>query len=355
MESLCKFASKLYCNLKSNKNTFFSPASIQTCLGMVCLGAKNKTFDALKNLLELTDDYKATFKKFISETQNSEFYELKLTNALWIKKGFILLNEYLSSSKEIFSANSNELDFNDKSKCAEIINFWCNENTNGKISNIITKENINSDTRLILTNAIYFKGSWEKSFDEDHTMNVDFATPNGSKQVKMMNQTSKFDYYENDDLQAVDLNYKGNLSMLVILPKKEIDNLATIYIDSISNLKKRKVILSLPKFKIETQYQLTKNLIDLGGYLPFSDNADFSGISSENLKIDSVIHKAFVEVNETGTEAAAVTAVMMMRCTSFSLEEIPIVFNANKPFVFFIRNKTTNDILFCGEIKDPSF
>ena len=359
-----RFASKLYPKLgESNENSFYSPFSLLSALGMCTAGSKGNTHKCLSELLETpvgADESKQYFASLVAEITGDGIardYELTTANALWIQKDLALVPGYTSTVIEDYGGLLTDVDYEEAPEAAVTqINNWCNEATNGKIPTIITRDFINSDTRLILTNAIYFKGKWAKSFQKDATYNENFKDV-GS--VPTMHQTSSFSYMENDLFQALELDYQGDdLSMLVILPKgNELDDdLETVYETATIFLHhEEKVVVSLPRFKMETKYQMKDVLCELGAGLAFSNNADFSGITEqESLKISDVVHKAYVDCNEEGTEAAAVTAVGMMRCTSMRPVDPPKVFKADHPFVFFIRNKTTGNILFSGRVVNPA-
>jgi serpin B len=229
----------------------------------------------------------------------------------------------------------------------------------GPICVLIQRNLINQDTRLILTNAIYFKGKWEAEFKKAKTIEEEWHGPKVGQQVPMMHQKGDFLYYENDELQALDLPYKGGqLSMLVVLPKKEegLTSLESTWsaTGTFQQITKRlcdeTVIVSLPRFKMEAEFRLKPVLCDMGADFAFGNEADFSGIGDEPLKIAEVVHKAFVEVNEEGTEAAAATGVDMAFKSAFLAQ--PKVFKADHPFLFFIRDRKTNTMLFSGRVVD---
>lgn len=366
IDSAVCFASKLQSKLGQG-NLFYSPYSIQVALGMCAAGAKGETANCLSSLLECPTDAKKRNEFFgdlvaeVNSGSENRPYELVTANALWKAKGLPFTPLYEQVIADFFQATTSECDYeNNPEGAVKEINEWCSEATREKIKNIISLDFIKKETLLILTNAIYFKGKWEKEFNKEDTKERPFYTPNGEKSVKMMGISSGFTYAENSDYQAVDLPYQGDeLSMLVVLPTSSLDkleaNLESTYADVLQNLHfEEKVVLSLPRFKLETEYKLGEALKELGGDLPFSDTANFSGISEkERLKISEVIHKAFVACDEEGTEAAAVTAVGMVRCASFKPPKPPKVVNADHPFLFFIRNNQTGTILFSGRVTNP--
>ncbi len=218
-------------------------------------------------------------------------------------------------------------------------------------------------TRLVLTNAVYFKGDWVKPFDKKATKEEDFAISAQDKvKVPLMHQKAELGYAEEDTLQLLEMPYAGReLSMVVLLPKK-VDGLAELEksisvdrLDSLlSKLRAREVVTYLPKFKMEASFGLKPTLETLGMKRAFSAEADFSGISEQkDLSISAVIHKAFVDVNEEGTEAAAATGIMM-RATAARQTVQPPVFRADHPFLFLIRETTTGSILFMGRLTNPA-
>jgi serpin B len=360
MSNTLKFASKLYPQLGTLKeNSFYSGFSVQLALGMCQAGAKGETKKSLDALLEISED--SEYKALVNEVNSSSErpYELTTANALWCQDGFPLDESYKSRVASIYGGGVNSVDYvNAPDAAVDSVNGWCNEHTRGKIPTIITRDFVNPETRLILTNAIYFKGKWKTEFDKKRTKDDVFYSPDGEKNVPTMHITSEYFYGEGSNFKALDLPYKGEkLSMLVVLPDRGLDtlpDLETTYNNAVNSLcYEDKVVVSLPKFKLETEYKMGDTLKKMGAELAFSDFADFSGITSADaLKISEVIHKAFVQVDEEGTEAAAATAVGMMRCTSVRMPK-QCIFNADHPFVFFIRNNETNTVLFSGRVTNP--
>ncbi len=248
-------------------------------------------------------------------------YELRVANALWGQKRYRFLDEFLETVRTNYDGQLSEVDFVKAAETArKTINTWVEKKTNNKIKNLIPKGVLNSMTRLVLTNAIYFKGNWAKQFKMDKTKDTPFTLANGRKvNVAMMNQTGQFNYMETESFQALELPYVDDeLSMIILLPK-EFDGLdefeKTLTAENLSkwlgNLRNRKVIVSIPKFKMTSQFGLAPVLKSMGMVDAFSANADFSGMNGKrDLFISAVIHKAYVDVNEEGTEAAAATAVL---------------------------------------------
>lgn len=378
-----KFANKLHPKLnKPTENLFYSPHSLHSALGICTEGAREKTLESLINLLEVpsdTSERKSYFRSLVAETTVSgKPYELTTANALWSQINLGFVGDFQDTIRNDYGGSFNEVNFVDNPENAvEKINGWCNEATHGKIPTIIQNNFINKDTLLILTNAIYFLGKWKKKFDQKLTKNEDFypiwpPTVDGHwcssiqrcsqkiKRVPTMHISGEALYGETVEFKALDLPYEGDdLSMLILLPEGSTEyidnNLAAAYEAANNSLRyEENVNISLPRFKLETEYNLGETLKELGGKLAFSDYADFSGITKdETLKISEVIHKAFVKCDEEGTEAAAATAVGMMRCSALMMPVPPKVFKADHPFVFFIRNTKTNTILFAGRVTQP--
>lgn len=355
-----KFCSNLHRHLdKEEKNSFFSPFSIQAALGMTAIGAKGETKAALSNVLgsPIENDH-AFFSELIEAGRaKNDAYELVTANALWLQRGQAFVEEYLSDVVKIFQSKATEVDYENPTAACELINEWCRENTKDKIPSIINEDFINDDTKLILTNAIYFKGKWGIKFNP--AKKDKFTTVDGEVvEAYLMTAKNEFRYGETDRFQVVDLPYQGGeLSMLVLLPFGMTtayinNNLEESYADALKCLKfQTNVSVTLPKFKVETSYTLGNKLKEMGLGLPFSDMADFSGICPDALKISEVVHKAFVECDEEGTTAAAATAVGMMRC--MSVKQDP-VFRADHPFVFMIHDNKEKEILFCGRVANPN-
>jgi len=363
-----EFAFDLYAKLKNKEgNIFFSPFSISTALAMTYAGARGDTAEQMANTLHF--DLKAahlhpafaSLMEDINAPERKEDYQLSVANALWGQKGYGFLKEFLDLTREHYGAGLNELDFEkDTEKARETINIWVERETQDKIKNLIPEGVLDAMTRLVLTNAIYFKGNWAEQFDKELTRDEPFHMSTKKKiEVPTMHKKGDFKYASMETLQALELPYKGNeLSMIVLLPKK-IDGIADLEnsLDSknmaewLGKLHKREVRVSMPRFKMTSSFQLGKNLSEMGMPLAFGMNADFSGMSgNRELFISAVLHKAFVDVNEEGTEAAAATGVVM---TLKAMPEPVPVFRADHPFIFLIRDNLTESILFIGRVTNP--
>jgi len=364
IKSSNKFGFKLFkeiVNQDKDKNIFISPLSVAMALGMTYNGARGTTKNAMQNTLEINDltlkefneSYKSLIELLMSLDSKVQFL---IANSIWYRQNFNVEKEFIDLNKTFFNAEVTALDFN-KPEAVNIINGWVNDKTNGKIKKII--DNIEPLVVMFLINAIYFKGTWTYEFDPEQTGDEYFYLLDGSKkQCKMMFQQGKLKYFENDDFQAVDLTYGiGDFSMTVILPRKEknIDDIILRLNQEnwniwTNNFKESEGKLYLPKFKIKYELELRKVLTALGMEIAFqSGKADFSGINSNtDLYISKVLHKTYVDVNEEGTEAAAVTVVGISTSIGESL-----VIRIDRPFLFVIRENYSGTILFIGKIVEP--
>jgi len=365
-----KFALELYGTLRAGQgNLFLSPYSISTALAMTYGGAKGATSEQMAKALQfpMVIENEQFHKKFgsIIKQLNAQGekggYELVVANALWGQKDFKFLDEYLTLVKTNYEGNLQQVDF---AKQAEegrkTINAWVENKTKDKIKELIKPGAVDSMTRLVLTNAIYFKGKWEIQFKPELTKDAPFTLLEGNKvTVPMMTQTSGFEYTETDDLQVLAMPYVNkDLSMVVLLPKKNdgvkglekqltFDNLS----GWLGKMRKREVQVFLPRLKMTSEFELARILGAMGIAEAFTSKADFSGMTgSRDLFISAVIHKAFVEVNEEGTEAAAATGVTMKLT---AVRQPPPVFRADHPFIFLIRDNKTGSILFMGRTMNP--
>ncbi|MEA3343414.1 MAG: serpin family protein [archaeon] len=367
-----QFAFELYSKYKDdpkykNTNIFFSPYSISTALAMTYEGARGQTAEEMQSVVhfpENPDVRRPAFARIYNEINSRDKeYQLSTANALWAQKDYQFLDEYFNITEKYYGGKVTNLDFIQETEKSRVtINKWVEVQTNDKIKDLIPSGVLDSMTRLVLTNAIYFKGTWVLQFDKSKTRETDFrVSPASTVKAQMMSLTgekAKFDYAETDDLQILELPYKGNeLSMLILLPKK--DNLDAVE-ESLSAeklskwknmLMERKTDVYLPKFKFETKYFMADDLSSMGMPTAFGSFADFSGMTGKkDLFISQVIHQAFVEVNEEGTEAAAATAVVMKELSA----SMPNIFRADHPFIFIIQQKDTGNILFLGKVMDPT-
>ncbi|MBU4369631.1 serpin family protein [Patescibacteria group bacterium] len=366
-----RFALDLYSKYKSEEgNVFFSPYSISTALAMTYEGARGQTAQEMQSVFYFPEDNdirRGGYAGLYSEiNKKDKKYKLHTANALWAEQDFQFLDEYFSLVGQYYNGEVTNLNFKqDAEKSRIIINTWVEDQTNNKIKDLIPKGVIDYLTRLVLTNAVYFKGEWVKQFNKDDTTAQDFKiTPDNIVKVPIMRRADDkaiFNYSENDELQILGLPYSGeDLSMLVLLPKNNdltsLEN--SLSIEKLSewkkDLKEQRVNIYIPKFKFETKYLMADTLKEMGMPIAFSSAADFSGMTGKkDLFISNVIHQAFVDVNEEGTEAAAATAVVM-KLTSTGIPEPTIpTFRADHPFIFIIQQNDTGNILFMGKVVDP--
>jgi serpin B len=321
------FALELYAKLgKEEGNLFFSPYSISTALAMTYAGARGETAEEMAKTLHFDQEKlhpaMGTLITQVNDADNKKRgYQLSTANALWGQKGYPFAEDFLALNKKNYGAGVKEVDFAGQTEQArQMINKWVEEQTNDKIKELFKEGVLSPDTRLVLANAIYFKGNWASQFKKDQTNDRAFLTPGGKKiKTPMMFQTEKFGYAETPDVQVLDMPYVGkDLSMVVLLPRK-VDGLAALEKNLSSrqlgewfkNLREQKVIVGLPKFKMTSEFALKQTLSEMGMPKAFTFGADFSGMTGKenDLFIQAVVHKAFVEVNEEGTEAAAATGV----------------------------------------------
>lgn len=345
-------------------NIFFSPFSLSTALAMTYIGAAGDTAEQMSRVLHFEKDIELheSFSKLIASlNEPSQNYRLSIANSLWLQKDYPLLRSFLDLVEKYYRAPVNVVDFvNDLENSVKKINTWIEEKTEGKIKDMITKNDVDSLTRLILTNAIYFKGMWEIPFDPSQTKKEFFyVDENTTVEIDMMKLTTKFRYFEDETAQILQIPYANStLSMIIVLPKKGIRlNIVEKELSLeklrhwLDRLEILEVQLYLPRFKLEQRFSLKEVLMKMGMVDAFTNAADFSGIDgTKMLKIQNVIHQAFVEVNEEGTEAAAATAVIIgikMAPT------IPVIFKADRPFLFFIYEKSNGVILFMGRLQKP--
>ena len=351
---------------EQDKNIFISPLSVSIALAMTLNGASGDTEQAMTNTLQLqtldSDSINVGYAALQGALQTSDpKVTLTIANSLWARQDVPFKQDFLQRNTEYFGAEISTLDFMDPNTLTTI-NQWVNTNTNGKIPKIL--DEINADLVLFLINAIYFKGSWQTEFDPAHTRDGTFYLATGTeKQVPLMTRSGDYPYYENYDemFQAISIPYgDGRMSMYIFLPYRESDLntfLASLNSENwenwIAEFHEQEVSLSMPKFKLEYEKTLNNPLQSLGMAIAFSPSgADFSRMADletlgKNLYIGEVLHKAVIEVNEEGSEAAAVTSIGI-RATS-----LPPQFIANRPFFFAIRDNETQTVLFMGTVVDP--
>jgi len=367
-----KFALELYGKLKDRQgNLFLSPYSISTALAMTYAGARGTTQEQMAKALQFptptlsNEQLHNAFGGIIrqlNEAGKKGGFELVVANALWGQKDYKFLQEFLTLVKKNYDGDLKQVDFATQTEAArKTINDWVENKTKAKIKELIKPGTLDSMTRLVLTNAIYFKGKWASQFKPDKTQDASFTLLGGQKvNVPMMNQTSNFGYMETDTTQVLEMPYVNNdLSMVVLLPKK-LDGVSELeggltsetIAGWLAKLRKREVQVYLPRFKVTSEFELAQVLGSMGMPDAFCAKADFSGMTgNKDLFISAVVHKAYVDVNEEGTEAAAATGVAMKLT---SIAPPPPVFKADHPFVFLIRDNRMGSILFLGRTANPA-
>jgi serpin B len=364
-----KFALEIYLKLSERKgNIFLSPWSISSAIAMTCEGARGKTADEMQSVMQFSKNDAIRRQSFalLYEEINAKdaVYTLKTANAIWVQRDYSLLSEYVEIIEKYYHGAAENVDFQGAAeKARQTINSWVEKSTEGKITDLIPKGFLDPLTALVLTNAVYFKGVWAREFDKSITRDEEFQMDDGSaKMVSMMRSLgpqSRFNFMETERMQMLEMLYQGeNISMMILLPKGNIFSLEkALTMDKLTewmkDLEEHQVEVFIPRFKFSTKYFLKDCLVEMGMPTAFTPNADFSGISgSKALFISHVIHQAFVDVNEEGTEAAASTGVVLSR--GISLEEGPIpAFRADHPFIFLIKERKTGSILFFGRVSDP--
>lgn len=360
------FALKIFKTIaesETGKNVFISPLSISMALGMTLNGADGTTYEAMRNTLSLSG---------ITQQEINESYQsltelltgidsqviMQIANSIWYRNTIPFKQDFIETNRKYFDASINPMNFGDPATI-NIINNWVKESTNGKIDKIVEK--IDPETIMFLINAIYFKGTWKYQFDKNKTADDVFKKESGQAVAcRMMNLENDFYLSSNDSFTVIDLPYgRGNFSMTILLPakdKKIKDVIGTLtdasWAGLIANLSKMKRHLYMPKFKLEYKINLNETLRQLGmgvAFEPFGANFKklYDGIN--NAYISNVEHKTFVDVNEEGTEAAAVTSVEI-GVTSI----MDNIIRLDRPFIFVIRERNSNCILFIGKLEDPS-
>lgn len=354
---------------ESEGNLFFSPYSISTALAMTYGGARGETQKEMADVLHFPLELGAHHEGFsalqsrVKAIQRNGSVRLSVANSLWAQRDYRFLEAFLKDTKRFYGAGLQTVDFIRETEAARLtINAWVEKETERKIEGLLKPDILTPQTRLVLCNAIYFKGNWAVRFDDERTRMADFfLAVDQPKKVPMMRQKMEIKFRESVDFSAIELPYRGNqVSMIVLLPAK-IDGLPALeesltaerLRECLSRLDSRgetSVLVRVPKFKTTSYFDLGDRLIKMGMRTPFQMDANFSGMTGDReLSISKVIHKAFVEVNEEGTEAAAATAVL---AEGGAGPEVT-TFNANHPFLFLIRDNETGSILFMGRMADP--
>ncbi len=339
-------------------NIMISPLSISIALTMTYNGAVGETQRAMADVLEIEslsiDTVNRSNAALRDSLENTDpKVEIAIANSIWSRQGVEFNPIFLDRNREFFGAKIESLNFNDPHS-TEVINSWVNSNTNGKIKQIVQR--IEPDTLIFLINAIYFKGNWQKEFDKSATRDGIFYLSDGSqKQVPMMYRKGAYPYFRGENFEAARLPYgEGRVSMYIFLPDRDSnldDVIIQLNVENWSNWisqfheTKEDSEMILPRFKLEYEVKLNDALTALGMGIAFGNDADFRGMGTQ-LFISEVRHKTIIEVNEEGTEAAAVTAVV-------GVKSLPPAFRVDRPFFFAIHDDTTQTLLFMGIVVDP--
>lgn len=345
---------------EGNKNMFVSPPSLIAVLGMLELGARTGTRDEIRSVLHLAGEKSgAEALRPLAPllNQNGDGYLLKSANHVWIQNGLAVNSEFQKSLDQVFRAKATSVDFANGSAATDQINEWVDDNTNGRIRQLFSSP-LDSSNLLVLTNAVFFKGTWKHRFDPKRTRPMPFTLADGKKvDTPTMYQSEQFRFWESKELQALELPYEGNaVSTFILLPtkpdglselekkltKKDLDN----WITSTTKSEGTNVDVYLPSFEVESNLDLEKTLVNLGMTKASRPGADLSGIAPGNLQLTRVLQKTFVQVDEKGTTAAAATGGAV--AASLSPQ-----FRCNHPFLMVIRENKSGLLLFVGRFVQP--
>jgi serpin B len=368
------FAGDLFRALRGQGgNLFFSPHSVSVALAMTSEGARGETQQEMRAALRLPaegpgDGYQRLARALEPRTIRTAegevpAYRLASANALWGQHGYAFVPEFGARLAAAYAARFSEVDFRRPDAARAAINAWAEEATAGKIRDLLPQGLPTPDTRLVLTNAVHFKAGWAESFPARATEDGTFARDGGGEvRVRLMRRTDGFTYGETERAQVLEIPYQGGgMSMVVVLPKTkgglaEVESSEGIEAWTGALQRGAYVAVKLPRFTFSTGFELTEALKGLGMRRAFDGQAaDFSGISAaERLFVGAVLHKAFVAVDEKGTEAAAATAVAIPAAEAPGPERTPIPFTADHPFLFLVRHRATGTVLFLGRVADPS-
>ncbi|XP_037697293.1 serpin I2 [Choloepus didactylus] len=365
-----EFAMDLYqaiC-LSHKNNIIFSPLGTTLILGMIHLGAKGKAQQQIRQTLKLqensTGEEFSVLKPFFSAiSEKKQKFTFNLANALYLQEGFAVKEQYLHGNEEFFQSAIKLVDFQDAKACAETINTWVESKTEGKIKDMFSGEEFGPLTRLVLVNAVYFKGDWKQKFRKEDTQLMNFTKKDGSAvKIPMMKALlrTKYGYFSGSAMnyQVLELPYKGDeFSLIIILPAKdvpieEVEKLITAHqiLKWLSEMQEEEVEISLPRFKIDQKLDFKKALYALNVTEIFSGGCDLSGITdSSEVYVSHVLQKVFFEINEDGSEAAASSGIQVPVIMSLAQNQ----FIANHPFLFIMKNNPTESILFMGRVTTP--
>lgn len=375
-EGSAAFSADLLGQLGGDDNLIFSPLSIREALAMTYRGAEGDTAAQIADVMayrgsaEEVGRFFAKLNARLVEAASGEAgpggaepSELQIVNRLWGQEKYGFLDRFLASLKDDFGAGLQETDFAaDPEACRRMINEWVEKETRGKVVELLKPDHVDRATALVLTNAVYFKAAWQTPFSKRATKTEPFHGSGGGTPVPLMRRTGRHGYFADESMQAISIPYRGgDLAMDVFLPRSR-DGLADLR-DRLTPSELRawfarldsetaQVDLQLPRFEIDFHVSMKKALAAMGMTIPFSPGADFSGMTGQrDLFVSEVVHGAFIAVDETGTEAAAATAVIMKRG---GLPRKPeAVFRADHPFVYVIRHRETGTVLFMGQLVNP--
>jgi serpin B len=368
------FAFDLYGQLRHDKkdeNLFYSPASISLALGMTSAGARGETARQMAGVLHWqtgADALHAGMNNWINQLNvidKGQEYELRVANRLWAQQGYKFLDPFLKITRDQYQAALGQVNFQTQAEASrQTINRWVEQQTASKVQDLLPQGAIESRTKLVLTNAIYFKGNWQEPFEKSATRDLDFAVAGSQKQrVPMMQMTDRFRFARLNGLKVLAMPYTGGQLSMVAVLSDDVDGLGKLE-DSLSPekwkewtgaLKSTQVSVRLPRFKMTSEFSLKRALSELGMPLAFEEgSADFSGMNGQHdLFISAALHKAFVDVNEQGTEAAAATGIVIAPTSAVIEPARPEEFHADHPFLFGIVDNRAGSVLFLGRVLDP--
>ena len=371
VEGNTRFAIDLYSYLRRGEkaeNLFFSPLSLSSALAMTYAGASGTTESQMAKVLHLMltkeklNPAFASLNRTLIAGDQQLGLDLKVANRLWAQEGATFLPAFLTATRDYYGAEVGQVDFVGQTEEARIaINTWVEKQTLSHIKDLILTGDVTPDTRLVLTNAIYFKGNWDSQFSKDDTKEAAFTLKdNRIVEVPLMRQQGLFPYFDSGTFQVLGLPYKGgSLSLVILLPKKAdgLNDVEKSFTEEklagcISKMKIENVVVMIPRFKVELSFKLKEALSAMGMPIAFHQGAaNFSGMNcQDNLFISDVLHKSFLEVNEEGSKATGATAVVM---EEKSVPKEPSIFHADHPFLFLIRDNRTGSLLFLGRLVNP--
>lgn len=369
IDSVNRFAFDLFkpilANAKGNENIMISPFSISSALSMTLNGAANKTFDAIGKTLGLEgktiDQINSTYLKLMKEmVPVDKRVVMEIANSVWVEKKLIVKQPFITDLKTWYIAEARDIDVTDP-KAVDIVNGWIAGKTHDKITDMLDK--LDPGLAMLLINAVYFNGKWSHQFNKADTKDKSFyVSPSIQKTIPMMYQKENYKVIKRNKLTVIEIPYgQGNYTMVVVLPDENITTTEAINVLTPSLWNEwmgllsdntRNVELSMPRFKYMYKKNLNEDLINLGMGVAFADQADFSKISNQGLKISRVLHQTFIDNNEEGTEAAAATVVEFVYTSAGPNEALKV--NLDHPFLYFIRETTTGTIIFMGKVSDPT-